>query len=48
VLLAIGLSLLIDFIRDNPIQEWLEAGYFRHQSFKTPEEELNKLKAIAS
>ncbi|HEY9100118.1 MAG TPA: T6SS effector BTH_I2691 family protein [Thiobacillus sp.] len=48
VLLAIGLSLLIDFIRDNPIQEWLEAGYFQNQTFKTPEEELNKLKAIAS
>ena len=48
VLLAIGLSFLIDYIRDNPIQEWLEAGYFKNKTFKTAEEELNKLKMVTA
>lgn len=48
VLLAIGLSFLIDYIRDNPLQEWLEAGYFKNKTFKTAEEELNKLKAVTA
>ncbi|MBT9567957.1 MAG: hypothetical protein IV085_06635 [Thiobacillus sp.] len=48
VLLAIGLSFAIDYIRDNPIQEWLEAGYFKNKTFKTAEEELNKLKAVTA
>lgn len=48
VLLAIGLSFAIDYIRDNPIQEWLEAGYFKNRTFKTVEEELAKLKAVTA
>lgn len=48
VLLAIALSFGIDYFRDNPIQEWLEAGYFKNKTFKTGEEELNKLKAVTA
>lgn len=48
VLLAIGISFLIDAIKDNPIQEWLEAGYFNRRTFHTVDEELNKLKAITN
>ena len=48
VLLAIALSFGIDYFRDNPIQEWLEAGYFKNKTFKTAEEELNKLKAVTA
>ena len=48
VLLAIALSFGIDYIRDNPIQEWLEAGYFKNKTFKTPEEEIYKLKAVTA
>ena len=35
-------------VHDNPIQEWLEAGYFKNKTFKTAEEELNKLKAVTT
>jgi hypothetical protein len=46
VLLAIGLSFLIDYLKDNPIQNWLESGYFNKGTFPTVDVELAKLKAI--
>jgi hypothetical protein len=46
VALAIGLSFLIDYIKDNPIQDWLESGYFNKRTYPTVDVELAKLKAI--
>jgi hypothetical protein len=43
ILALIGITLLIEFFKDNKIQEWLENGYWGKKQYKTADDELKQL-----
>jgi hypothetical protein len=48
VVLAVGLSVLISILKDNPIQEWLENCVFGAHTYKNLSREMNALQVAIS
>jgi hypothetical protein len=48
VILAVGLSVLISILKDNPVQEWLENCAFGAHTYKNLSREMNALQVAIS
>lgn len=48
VLLAIGVAVLIEFIKDNPLQEWLAGSFFGGDTYGSLDAEMKALKEMGT